>query len=103
MSYERKQIAIFGAVLVLLTVLFPPWVRDTHNGILPRVEAVGYSFIGDPPPGTRLDVARLTFQFLGLITVFGVWVAVTTGAAREADGAPRAQSSAHIVRVRDSQ
>jgi hypothetical protein len=78
---RQKRVLLASASIVGLMALFPPWIStskySSYRQSLDREHPAGYSFIGTPPPaegssGIKFDLARLSFQLLGVSALTSV-------------------------------
>lgn len=81
---NNKQVAIIGGAvaIIILMGLFPPWTYTLHTSRIQRERPAGYSLIFSPPEperdapafGVRIDVTRLTIQWLLVMFAGGLGV-----------------------------
>ena len=98
MNDNQATAAWIGVALFVAMGVYPPWVRS--HMVLPTngnnlfssnqpvltsqliVESTSYSWIWEPPGASyscrdhdhRIDLARLSVQWLCLVAVFGLWI-----------------------------
>ena len=86
MNNNQKFVLLFGIVVTILIVLFPPWksystytrreIPDVYNlGAYTVTEYYlkGYKFIATPPRfnNSQIDLQRLVIQFCALVVIVG--------------------------------
>lgn len=81
MNQRQRKVLIAGAILVALSILYPPWVQIVKTDKYSSQQAIGYHFIQSPPKmhgyafGHTIDTTRLIIQLFGifLMTGFGIY------------------------------
>lgn len=76
MNKAQKIILCIALTIIILTILFPPWIWTTEDIVHRRTK--GYHFILTPPSASgsiwhpRIDLSYLAVEWLGvsLITIY---------------------------------
>ena len=79
LNSRQIKIVIISTLIFIIMGLFPPWTYTHDNRSMHIENPAGYGFIIEPPEskgdsyrdGIKLDVSRLTIQWLMLIVLSG--------------------------------
>ena len=83
MTRTHRIVVASGLLAILVMALFPPWIETyTRPGMAPSQRPAGYAAVWDPPDvdgsptrfGSRLDLARLAVQVMGVVAGTAVLV-----------------------------
>lgn len=67
MNEKQKKVLMCVAVIIMITLAFPPYTIEEKNYLL-----TGYRFIFDMLIGARIDIAALFTQWIGILLVGGI-------------------------------
>lgn len=69
MSDNQKRVMYAAIILIVLTLLFPPFTRVFPNGV---ARHIGYRFITNPPVYGTINAILLLIQWIGILLVSGL-------------------------------